>query len=253
MAGSWAAGAVNRALGWAAGVPEPGVQSLPFQSIRCAGGSSVMPSHHTSPSSVRAQLVKMELADTLNMALGLVLRARARGHAEEPGLRVDGVQPAVRRRTSSSRCRRRRSRPSSREGWARAWPGWSCRTPTGRHRSRTWSRPRGGQLEDQHVLGQPAVVAGHDRGDAQGEALLAEQGVAAVARAVATRSRGSRGSGRCTCCRRRTATATSAWSAAASSSGYPTEWRQGTNSPSSPSTSRAPVPMRVMIRMLTAT
>ena len=43
----------------------------------------------------------------------------------------------------------------------------------------------GGELEDQHVLGQPALVAGHHRGDAQGEALLAEQGVAAVARAVA--------------------------------------------------------------------
>ncbi len=38
-----------------------------------------------------------------------------------------------------------------------------------------------------------------------------------------------------------------------SSSGIPTEWRQGTNSPSSPSTSSAPAPMRVMIRMLTAT
>ncbi len=35
------------------------------------------------------------------------------------------------------------------------------------------------------MLGQPAVVAGHDRGDAQGEALLAEQGVAPVAGAVA--------------------------------------------------------------------
>ena len=41
-----------------------------------------------------------------------------------------------------------------------------------------------GQLEDQHVLGQPALVAGHRRGDPQREALLAEQGVAAVARAV---------------------------------------------------------------------
>ena len=34
------------------------------------------------------------------------------------------------------------------------------------------------------MLGQPAVVAGHHRGDAEREALLAEQGVAAVARAV---------------------------------------------------------------------
>ena len=38
----------------------------------------------------------------------------------------------------------------------------------------------------------------HGRGDAQREALLAEQRVAAVAAAVATRSRGPRGSGRCT-------------------------------------------------------
>src|SRR3954451_15248095 len=37
------------------------------------------------------------------------------------------------------------------------------------------------------------------------------------------------------------------------SSGAPTECRQGTNSPSWPSTSRAPLPMRVMIRMFTTT
>ena len=41
-----------------------------------------------------------------------------------------------------------------------------------------------GDLDEQHVLGEPALVAGHDRGDAQREALLGEQGVAAVARAV---------------------------------------------------------------------
>lgn len=34
------------------------------------------------------------------------------------------------------------------------------------------------------MLGQPALVAGHDRGDAQGVAFLAQQGVAAIARAV---------------------------------------------------------------------
>ena len=37
--------------------------------------------------------------------------------------------------------------------------------------------------QDQHVLGQPVLVARHDRGDAQGQALLAEQCVAAVAAA----------------------------------------------------------------------
>src|ERR1700733_4746962 len=36
-------------------------------------------------------------------------------------------------------------------------------------------------------------------------------------------------------------------------SGAPTEWRHGTNSPSEPSTSRAPRPIRVMMRMDTAT
>ena len=41
-----------------------------------------------------------------------------------------------------------------------------------------------GELEDQHVLGQPAVVAGHHRGDTQGEALLAQESVAAIPRAV---------------------------------------------------------------------
>ena len=41
-----------------------------------------------------------------------------------------------------------------------------------------------GEAQDEHVLGQPALLAGHGRGDAQGQALLAQQGVAAVARAV---------------------------------------------------------------------
>src|ERR1700679_2135152 len=72
MAGSWLAGVVKRALGWAAGVPEAGVQSWPFQSVRWAGGSSVMPSHHTSPSSVSAVLVKMQLPSSVSMAFGLV-------------------------------------------------------------------------------------------------------------------------------------------------------------------------------------
>ncbi len=57
MAGSCPAGAVKRALGWAAGRPASGVQSWPVQSMRWAGGSSVRPSHQTSPSSVRPTFV----------------------------------------------------------------------------------------------------------------------------------------------------------------------------------------------------
>ena len=61
MVGHWPAGVVKRAFGCAAGVSDAGVQSLPFQSVRWAGGSSVSPSHQTSPSSVSATLVKIEL------------------------------------------------------------------------------------------------------------------------------------------------------------------------------------------------
>ena len=48
------------------------------------------------------------------------------------------------------------------------------------------------------MLRQPALLAGHARGDAQREALLAKQRVAAVAASRKTRSRAPRGSGRCT-------------------------------------------------------
>src|SRR6204780_2342709 len=72
MIGHWSAGVVNRAFGCAAGSGLSGVQSRPFQSIRCAGGSSVRPSHHTSPSSVSATLVKMLLAYMAAIALALV-------------------------------------------------------------------------------------------------------------------------------------------------------------------------------------
>ena len=43
---------------------------------------------------------------------------------------------------------------------------------------------RADQLEDQHVLGEPALVVCHRRGDPQRVALLAQQRVAAVARSV---------------------------------------------------------------------
>jgi hypothetical protein len=72
IAGSCAAGVVKRELGCAAFSSESGVQSLPLQSMAWAGGSLVMPSHQMSPSSVRAQLVKIELALMVAMALRLV-------------------------------------------------------------------------------------------------------------------------------------------------------------------------------------
>src|SRR5580658_8436555 len=77
MQGHCEAGAVKRPLGWAALAPVSlamaGVQRLPCQSVHSAGGSSVIPSHQTPPSGVSATLVKMELRESVAIALGLVL------------------------------------------------------------------------------------------------------------------------------------------------------------------------------------
>src|SRR3954454_17244692 len=71
ITGHWPAGAVKRALGWAALRPQSGVHGRPSQSERVAGFSAVAPSHQTSPSGVRAQLVKMELRVAVSIALAL--------------------------------------------------------------------------------------------------------------------------------------------------------------------------------------
>src|SRR5580765_1793657 len=66
---------VNRAFGCAANLPflpSWGVQDLPCQSVRRAGGCSVMPSHHTSPSGVSATFVKITFSRSIFIALGLV-------------------------------------------------------------------------------------------------------------------------------------------------------------------------------------
>src|SRR5215469_8692461 len=77
IVGHCRAGAVKRAFGCAALAPVflaiSGVQMLPCQSMHSAGGSSVIPSHHTPPSGVSATLVKMEFLESAAIALGLVL------------------------------------------------------------------------------------------------------------------------------------------------------------------------------------
>src|SRR5437667_5532261 len=82
IVGHCAAGAVKRALGCAAFAPVSfaiaGVHFLPCQSRHSAGGSSVMPSHHTPPSGVSATLVKIEFVASAAIAFGFVF-------AEVPG------------------------------------------------------------------------------------------------------------------------------------------------------------------------
>ena len=71
--GHWVIGVQNRLFGCEETSSESGVQSRPFQSVRCAGGSLVMPSHQMSPSSVSATLVNSELPLAMvRIALGLV-------------------------------------------------------------------------------------------------------------------------------------------------------------------------------------
>src|SRR5262245_2952453 len=59
ITGFWCAGAVKRALGCAAGLFDAGVQCSPRQSMSSGGAFSVIPSHQTSPSGVRATFVKI--------------------------------------------------------------------------------------------------------------------------------------------------------------------------------------------------
>src|SRR3984957_16092846 len=76
MVGHCEAGAVKRELGWAAFAPVSlamaGVQGLPCQSRHSAGGTFVMPSHQTPPSGGSATFVKMELGESVAIALGFV-------------------------------------------------------------------------------------------------------------------------------------------------------------------------------------
>src|SRR5450631_867128 len=69
--GQRSAATVKRAFGCAALRPQPGVHVCPCQSVRRAGGSRVMPSHHTSSSSVSATLVKITSRSSVFIALGL--------------------------------------------------------------------------------------------------------------------------------------------------------------------------------------
>src|SRR6185295_14907182 len=72
IVGHCEAGAVKRAFGCAALAPVSlaisGVHLFPCQSRHSAGGSSVMPSHHTPPSGVSATLVKIEFFESAIIA-----------------------------------------------------------------------------------------------------------------------------------------------------------------------------------------
>ena len=150
---------------------------------RASGGSPVIPSHQMSPSSVLAQLVKIELRSIVFIAFGLVA---GRCPGATPKKPASGL--TAQRRPSSSNFIQAMSSPivstfqsgQGRDQHRQVGLAGGRREGAGDVLDLALGR---GQLEDQHVLGEPALVAGHRRGDPQREALLAEQGVAAVARA----------------------------------------------------------------------
>src|SRR5450432_554300 len=76
MVGHCDAGAVKRALGCAALAPVSfailGVHFFPCQSRHSLGGSSVIPSHQTPPSRVKATFVKIVFLESVAMAFGFV-------------------------------------------------------------------------------------------------------------------------------------------------------------------------------------
>ena len=187
--------------GLAPALPSAGVQSLPCQSIRWPAASLLMPSHQTSPSSVSATLVKMmfSLSDGHGVEVGLF--GGARGDAEEAGFRVDRVEagrpvrgliqamssPMVVIFQPFEALRRNQHGEVGLAAGGREGGGDVVLLALGRF-----------DAEDQHVLGQPALVARHVRGDAQREALLAEQRIAAVAGTVGPDFAGFREMARCT-------------------------------------------------------
>ena len=210
-----------------------------------------MPSHQTSPSSVSATLVKITSRFSDAMQLGLVLSLVPGRDAKVAGLGVDRVEAAVGTGLDPGDVvADGRDLPAVEAGRAgSASRSWSCRRRSGSGRDVVLaalgrSRRRGSACARP---ASPGRGPWSRRCAARSTSCRAARCRRSPSRS--TRSRASPGSGRCT------------WSrctARARRSGRRRAARrrvcmQGTKSPSAPSTSSTARPMRVMIRMLTAT
>ena len=110
--------------------------------------------------------------------------ARPRGDAEEPGLRVDGPQcPVGADPHPADVVADRLDLPARQARHHHREVGLAARRrePTGHVAHLTVGR---GELHHEHVLSEPPFVTGDRRRDPQRQTLLAQQGVAPVARAV---------------------------------------------------------------------
>ena len=114
--------------------------------------------------------------------VGVGVHRRARSNAEEAVLGVDGVETAISARLEPRDVvTDRLELPALELG---KHHGEVRRAAGGRERSRDviLLLLRRGEREDEHVLGHPALILRHLGGDAESEALLAEERVAAIAR-----------------------------------------------------------------------
>ena len=181
--GHWAAATVKREFGWAAGLSEAGVQSLPCQSMRCCGrlGREALPPDVAvvGQGDVREDGVALE--GLHGGRVGVVPVPGATPKKPASGLMARSVPSGPGRIHTMSSPRVSTFQPGMVGAASR---GSSCRTRSGTRRPGGMALLGRGDADEQHVLGEPALVARHRRGDPQREALLAEQGVAAVAGAV---------------------------------------------------------------------
>ena len=120
-------------------------------------------------------------------AVGVGLQVGARCHAEVTGLGVDGPQAAVGLRLNPGDVVAHGGHAPARKPCRRHQHGKvGLAAGAGEGRCNVVLHPFGaGHAQNQHVLGQPALVLPHLGSDAQRQALFAQQGVAAVARAIA--------------------------------------------------------------------
>ena len=114
--------------------------------------------------------------------IGVGVVTSSGSHTKESGFGVDRVQTAVRTKLHPANV--------VTNGFGLpAWNCWDQHCEVGLATCRWECRSdvlsfagRISELENEHVLGQPTIVAGHHRSDTECETLLAEQCVSAIAR-----------------------------------------------------------------------
>ncbi len=143
-----------------------------------------MSSHHTSPSGVSTTLVKIVFRAIVVHRVGVGFLRGARRHAEETRFRVHRVKAAIFADANPGNIVAEAGHfPTRQHGLHHRQVGFAASAgECGGHV--IFFSFRRSQAEDEHVFRQPAFLLRDDRCDAEREAFLAQQRVAAVTRTV---------------------------------------------------------------------